>query len=64
MKEEKMYKLYEIEKDFYTEENYNSKSIIRVGNILIYSPLKFNKFQKWLWKRTFNIKIEDCIDVE
>ena len=35
------------------------KSIIKVGNITTYNPNKFNKLQKWLWKKLLNIEIED-----
>ena len=33
------------------------KSIIKAGNITIYNPNKFNKLQKWLWKKLLNIEI-------
>ena len=39
------------------------KSIIKVGDITIYNPTKFNKLQKWLWKKLLNIEIED-VEVE
>ena len=39
------------------------KSIIKFGNITIYNPDKFNKLQKWLWKKLLNIEIED-VEVE
>ena len=39
------------------------KSIIKVGNITTYNPNKFNKLQKWLWKKLLNIEIED-VEVE
>lgn len=55
MKEET--KIYS--KVVYSEIDYKVNSIIKIGNMTIYNPAKFNKLQKWLWKKLLNIEISE-----
>lgn len=37
----------------------NNKSVMSIGNAHIYTTKVFNKFQKYMWKKTFGIEIKE-----
>lgn len=53
--------IMEYENPYKIEKRINRSSLQFVGDTFytLYTEAKFNKFQKWLWKKLLSIKIED-----
>ena len=44
---------------FFINQMPKSKSILKVGSLIIHIDIKFNKLQKFMWKKFFNIEVVD-----